>query len=185
MLMKQLLIINADIDKSPVTAALINAYRAGAEQSEASVKEINIADMIFNPNKQFFNKAQELEPSLQDAVNNIKWASHIVVFCPVYKNSIHSRIKGFFDRIFMPDQIFTHNNFRGKTARIVSVLDEEAWNDWQVNQQVTYLSIKKNVLEHAYIKPVHTSTIGYLYDLNNEYAKKWLQKLFNFGLKLI
>ena len=183
--MKQLLVINADIDKSLVTWALIDAYRSGAEAGGASIKEINIADLIFNSNKQFFNKTAELEPALQDAVTAIKWSSHIAVFCPVYKNSINSKIKGFFDRIFMPDQIFTHNNFRGRSARIISILDEEAWNDWQLNKQVTYLSIKKNVLEHGFIKPVNTSTIGYLYDLENDYSKKWLHKLFNFGIKLI
>jgi putative NADPH-quinone reductase len=183
--MKQVLIINADIDKSPITGAFINIYRQGATDAKAVVKEINIADLIFNPNKQFLNKAIELEPDLQDAINTIKWASHIVIFCPVYKSSINSKIKGFFDRIFMPDQVFNHHNYSGKSARIISILDEDAWNDWLANEKSTYLSIKKNVLEKNAIKPVRTSTIGHLYDLNNDYSKKWLQKLYNFGLKLI
>jgi putative NADPH-quinone reductase len=189
--MGQLLIINADIDKSENTAALISAYKNGATASQVMIKELIIADMKFNPNKQFSLHATENEPDLQQAINMLKWAKHIAIFCPVYKDSINTKIKGFFDRIFMPDQVFisndrsTINNFSGKSARIISILDEAAWNDWQANMHPTYLAIKKNMLEKRQITPVHTSTIGHLYSLDNEYSKKWLQKLYSFGLKVI
>ncbi|MET3503262.1 putative NADPH-quinone reductase [Mucilaginibacter sp. SG538B] len=187
-LMRQLLIINADIDKTPTTAALINAYKDGAQAAEAVVKEIAIADLKFNPNKQFTLSNNEPEPDLVQAVNAIKWASHVVIFCPVYKDSINSKIKGFFDRVFMPDQVFISGssvNFNGRSGRVVSILDEAAWQDWQVDMKPTYLAVKKLTLEKRGIKPVHTSTIGHLYNLDNEYSKKWIQKLYSFGLKLI
>ncbi len=186
--MKQVLIINADIDKSPVTAALIQAYTKGVEEGGGTGKEIAIADMIFNSNKQFSTQLQPLEPSLEKAILAIKACNHFVVFCPVYKNSINAKIKGFFDRIFLPDLVFTpvgsvNNNFGGKSARIISILDEEAWEDWNLNQKPTYLAIKKSVLEKRSVRPVNTSTIGHLHSLENNYSKKWLQKLFTFGLK--
>jgi hypothetical protein len=68
---------------------------------------------------------------------------------------------------------------------VISILDEAAWQDWQVDMKPTYLAVKKLTLEKRGIKPVHTSTIGHLYTLDNEYSKKWLQKLYSFGLKLI
>ncbi|WP_462267425.1 NAD(P)H-dependent oxidoreductase [Mucilaginibacter sp.] len=183
--MKQVLIINADIDKTPATQALIDAYRNGAQQAQAIVKDFAIADLIFNPNKQFNNRSIELEHDLEEAVNAIKQASHLVIFCSVYKNSIPTKIKGFFDRIFMPEQVFDGiNKFGGKSARVVSLLDEAAWHDWQMNQKPTYLPIKKYALETRQIKPVRTSTIGYLQSLDNEYSQKWMHKLYAFGLKL-
>jgi putative NADPH-quinone reductase len=189
--MKQILLINADINKSDTTRALMNAYRDGAESVQAVIKEIAIADLKFNPNKQLPGRVAELEPDLMDAVDKMKWAGHIVVFCPVYKDSINFKIKGFFDRIFLPDQVFVvnqpnfSNDFAGKSARIVSILDEAAWNDWQTHQRATYMSIKRTVLEKCHIQPVHTSAIGHFYSLENDYAQKWLKKLFGFGIKLI
>ena len=189
--MRQLLIINADINKGENTAALICAYKDGAEAAQCVVKELVIADLKFNPNKQFALPNTDTEPDLLQSINMLKWATHIAIFCPVYKDSINTRIKGFFDRIFMPDQVFISPagrmdiNFSGKSARIISILDEAAWDDWQKNQHPTYLAIKKSILEKRQIKPVHTSTIGHLYSLQNEYSKKWLQKLYSFGLKLI
>jgi putative NADPH-quinone reductase len=189
--MRQLLIINADINRGENTTALIGAYKEGAELAQSAVKELVIADLKFNPNKQFALHNTDTEPDLLQAINMLKWATHIAIFCPVYKDSINTKIKGFFDRIFMPDQVFvstagrTDINFSGKTARIISILDEPAWEDWQTNKHSTYLAIKKSILEKRQIKPVHTSTIGHLYSLQNEYSKKWMQKLRSFGLKLI
>jgi putative NADPH-quinone reductase len=189
--MKQVVIINADINRSEVTQALINAYRQGAESAQAVVKEIVITSLRFNPNQQLPDRAADMEPDLADAVKKIKWASHIVVFCPVFKQSINFKIKGFFDRVFLPHRVFVSSSdnfdsdFSGRSARIISILDEEAWTDWQNTQKATYLSIKRSVLEKRNIKPVYTSTVGYLYILENEYAQKWLKKLFNFGTKLL
>lgn len=188
--MKQVVIINADINKGAITQALIDAYRNGAESVQAVVKEIAITNLRFNPNQQLPDSTAELEPDLADAIEKLKWASHIVVFCPVFKQSINFKIKGFFDRVFLPHRVFVSNqnlnrNFSGRSARIVSILDEEAWKDWQTTQKATYLSIKRSVLEKRNINPVHTSTIGYLYSLENDYAQKWLKKLFNFGAKIL
>lgn len=188
--MKQILIINADINKTDITQALINAYRSGAEVSEASVRELNIADLIFNPNKQFDNRAIELEPDLQHSLQQIAGANHLVIFSMVYKEFIPTKIKGFFDRLFFPDQVFNlnnsvRNNFSGKSARIISVLDEASWRDWRINEKATYIPIKKVILEKCLIKPVRTSTIGYIQSLQNEYSVKWQKKLYSFGTKLI
>jgi putative NADPH-quinone reductase len=189
--MKQVVIINADINKGEITQALIAAYRKGAESVQAVVKEIVITNLRFNPNQQLPDRTAEIEPDLADAIQKIKWASHVVIFCPVFKQSINFKIKGFFDRVFLPHRVFVSSkdnfdgNFSGRSARIVSILDEEAWKDWQTTQKATYLSIKRSVLEKRNIKPVHTSTIGHLYTTQNEYAQKWLKKLFNFGAKLL
>jgi putative NADPH-quinone reductase len=189
--MKQVVIINADINKGEITQALIDAYRMGAESARATVKEIVITNLKFNPNQQLPDRVLETEPDLADAIEKLKWASHIIVFCPVFKHSINFKIKGFFDRVFMPHRVFISNqenfkgDFSGRSARIVSILDEEAWKDWLNTQKATYLSIKRSVLEKRYIKPVHTSTIGHFYDIKNEYAQKWFKKLFNFGAKVL
>lgn len=189
--MKQVLIINGDPEKTAPTDRLIDAYRKGAQEAGAHIREITIIDLIFNSNKQFNNRITELEPDLKRALDLIMWSSHVVLFCPVYLSSIPTRIKGFFDRLFMPDQVFLSknqnlkNNFGGKSARIVSILDEETFEYWKQDKKVTYLSIKRNVFENCRFHPVHTNTIGQLYSLDNDYSKKWLRKMESFGYKIM
>jgi len=189
--MKRVLLINGDHEKTAATSHLIGAYTKGLQGAGAHIKEITIVDLIFNPNKQFSNKASELEPDLKKALDQLLWADHVVLFCPVYLASIPSRIKGFFDRLFLPDQVFlskednVNNNFSGKSVRIISILDQETFEDWKINKQSTYLSIKRSVFEKCRFNPVHTNTLGQLYSLDNEYSKKWLRKLEGFGAKII
>ncbi|EDM34697.1 probable oxidoreductase; possible NAD(P)H dehydrogenase, quinone family protein [Pedobacter sp. BAL39] len=189
--MKQLLIINGDLEKTDATNHLIEAYRKGAESAGAIVKEVAIVDLIFNFNKQFNNRVNELEPDLKRALDMITWSNHVVLFCPVYLSSIPARIKGFFDRLFMPDQVFLSrsqnisNNFSGRSARIISILDKETFEYWKQDKKVTYLSIKRTVFENCRFHPVHTNTMGQLYALDNDYSKKWLRKLESFGAKIM
>lgn len=190
--MKQILILNGDIEKTLSTNFLINAYKSGAEQAGATVKELAIIDLIFNPNKLFNNRQiAELEPDLQRSLNAIRQSNHIVLFCPVYVDHIPAKIKGFFDRLFMPDQIFNsqsqsiNNNFSGRSARIVSILDEATFKEWKANKKTTYLSIKKVVFEKCRMNPVLTNTIGELHSLENHYSQKWLNKMEKFGTQMI
>lgn len=189
--MKNLLLLYGDAEKGGNNSVLFGAYKKGAAAGGALIKELHIMDLKFNPNKQFNNRVTELEPDLQLALEQLHRANHIVLFCTVNRESIPARLSGFFDRLFLPNQVFpigtTHfnNNFSGKSARIVSVLDEPSWNEWQQTKVPTYHAIKRTVLEHCRIKPVHTCTIGYLQSLDNDYAKKWMRKLEGFGEKLL
>ncbi|WP_053058176.1 NAD(P)H-dependent oxidoreductase [Pedobacter sp. BMA] len=189
--MKQVLILNGDIEKTESTNFLINAYKKGAESAGATVKELAIIDLIFNPNKLFNNRQiAELEPDLQKSLQAIRQSQHVVLFCPVYVDHIPAKIKGFFDRLFMPDQIFSshqniNNNFSGRSARIVSILDEATFKEWKANKKTTYLSIKKPAFEKCRMSPVLTNTIGALHSLDNHYSQKWLVKMEKFGSQLI
>ena len=190
--MKQVLLLNGDIEKNASTNFLINAYKQGAESVGATVRELAIIDLIFNSNKLFNNRQiADLEPDLQKALTAIRQSSHVVLFCPVYVDHIPAKIKGFFDRLFMPDQIFTtqqqnvNNNFSGRSARIVSILDEATFKEWKANKKTTYLSIKKVVFEKCRMSPVLTNTIGELHSLENHYSQKWLTKMEKFGSQLI
>lgn len=194
--MKNVVIIYGNLEEDESFTMLADAYKQGAQKTGALIKEIRISQLFFNPNIQFGRVRQDLEPDLKNALEKIRWANHIVLFSPVYMQSIPSRLKGFFDRLFIPhgttgiglkedDEINASGNFSGKSARIVSILDEPTWKNWQENKTPTYHAIKKIVFEKCRINPVRTSTIGHLYRADNNYGKKWLKKLCTFGEKLI
>ena len=65
---RKILIINGHPNKDAFNFGITAAYKKGAENSGAEVKEIIIADLKFNPNLQFgYQKRTELEPALTDA----------------------------------------------------------------------------------------------------------------------
>jgi NAD(P)H dehydrogenase (quinone) len=78
---KKILIINGHPFKESLNFALAEAYKKGAAESGAEIKEINIADLQFNANLQYgYRKRTELEPDLLESWEKIKWAEHLV-FC--------------------------------------------------------------------------------------------------------
>ncbi|TVR79980.1 MAG: flavodoxin family protein [Chitinophagaceae bacterium] len=190
--MKKILIIYGHPDKESYCYALTEAYKKGAIASGAEVKEIKIADLEFNPNLQFgYRKRTELEPDLIESHEKIKWADHLVWIYPVWWGSLPALLKGFIDRVFLPGFAFQKKEnslwwdklLKGKSARIISTLDQPAWYYWLVYQKPSYFAMKKLTLEFCGISPVKATTIGPIRLSKETYREKWLERVYKLGFK--
>ena len=190
--MKKILIINGHPNKESFNFGIANAYKTGAKKSGAEVKEIIIADLKFNPNLQFgYRKRTELEPDLIESWEKIKWADHLVWIHPVWWGGLPAITKGFIDRLFLPGMAFQYKEnsvwwnklLKGKTAHIITTLDQPSWYYRFVYGQPSVNQLKKTTLEFCGVKPVKVSYIGVIKTANEELRGKWLTKVEKFGLK--
>lgn len=188
--MKKILIINGHPDAESFNAALAEAYKKGAIESGAEVKEIVVRELQFNPNLQFgYRKRTELEPDLLEAQAKIKWAEHLVWIYPVWWGSLPAILKGFIDRTFLPGFAFEKREnsvwwdklLKGKSARIISTLDQPAWYYWLVYRQPSHNAMKKLTLQFSGINPVKITTIGPLRLSKDSYRANWLKKVEKLG----
>lgn len=188
--MKKILIINGHPDAESFNAALAEAYKKGAIESGAEVKEIVVRELQFNPNLQFgYRKRTELEPDLLEAQAKIKWAEHLVWIYPVWWGSLPAILKGFIDRTFLPgfafekieNSVWWDKLLKGKSARIISTLDQPAWYYWLVYRQPSHNAMKKLTLQFSGINPVKITTIGPLRLSKDSYRANWLKKVENLG----
>ena len=189
---KKILIINGHPDKESYCFALADAYKKGVLNSDAELKEININELDFNPNLQYgYRKRTILEPDLLETQEKIKWANHLVWIYPVWWGSYPAILKGFIDRVFLPGFAFEKREnsvwwdklLTGKTARVISTLDQPAWYYKWINKQPSHSSIKKLTLNFVGIKKVKLTTIGPLRLSKESYRKKWLEKVEKMGIK--
>jgi putative NADPH-quinone reductase len=68
---------------------------------------LNVRDLKFDPNLKWgYARKQALEPDLKTAQELVLWCDHLVLFTPVWWFSIPALLKGFFDRVFLPDFAF-------------------------------------------------------------------------------
>ncbi len=82
---KKVLIIQVNPDRSSFFDALAAAYKKGAFDAKAEVKEIHIGEIEFNPNLPFGYKNKiELEPGLIESQELIQWANHLVFVYPTW-----------------------------------------------------------------------------------------------------
>ncbi len=188
----KVLIINGHPDKESFNFGLSDAYKKGAEKSNAEIKEISIRALNFNPNLQFgYRKRTELEPDLVDAQEKLKWAEHIVWVYPVWWGSVPAIMKGFLDRVFLPgfafekreDSVWWDKHFTGKTARLICTMDQPTWYYRLINRSPSHTAMKKLTMNFIGVKSVKITSIGPLRLSKEEFREKWLMKIEKLGEK--
>ncbi|MEO8239790.1 MAG: NAD(P)H-dependent oxidoreductase [Flavobacterium sp.] len=190
--MKKILIINGHPNPESFNFALAESYYKGAIAAGAQVETITIAKLKFNPNLQFgYKKRMDLEPDLLESWEKIKNADHLVWVHPVWWGGLPAITKGFIDRLFLPGMAFQYREnsvwwdklLKGKTAHIITTLDQPGWYYRLIYARPSVNQLRKTVLEFCGIKPVKVSYIGIVKTANETQREKWLQKVYDFGLR--
>lgn len=190
--MKKILIINGHPNPSSFNFAIAESYKNGALQSNAQVETITIAELQFNPNLKYgYQKRTELEPDLLASWEKIKRADHLVWIHPVWWGGLPAITKGFIDRLFLPGMAFQYREnsvwwdklLKGKTAHIITTLDQPGWYYRLLFARPSVNQLRKSTLEFCGVKTVKVSYIGIIKTADDFQREKWLQKIFDFGLK--
>ncbi|PRB00475.1 NADPH:quinone reductase [Chryseobacterium sp. MYb7] len=191
--MKKIAIINGHPNKDSFNFGVAEAYRLGAAETGAEVKEIVIRDLNFNPNLQFgYQKRMELEPDLMKAWEIIQWADHLVWVHPVWWGGLPALMKGFIDRLFLPGMAYKYREnsvwwdklLKGKTAHIMTTLDQPGWYYRLFFGRPSVNQLRKSILEYCGVKPVKLTYIGVIRNSKDEQRTQWLRKVKELGKKL-
>lgn len=190
--MKKILIINGHPNAESFNFALAESYKNGAIASGAAVETITIANLNFNPNLKFgYQKRTDLEPDLVESWEKIKRADHLVWVHPVWWGGLPAITKGFIDRLFLPGMAFQYREnsvwwdklLKGKTAHIITTLDQPGWYYRLAFGRPSVNQLKKSTLEFCGVKPIKVSYIGIVKTAAEDQRKKWLEKVYELGLK--
>ncbi|WP_269236598.1 NAD(P)H-dependent oxidoreductase [Flavobacterium flavigenum] len=190
--MKKILIINGHPNPESFNFTIANEYHKGVLDSGSQVETIIIAELQFNPSLQFgYQKRTELEPDLAEAWKKIENADHLVWIHPVWWGGLPAITKGFIDRLFLPGMAFQYREnsvwwdklLKGKTAHIITTLDQPGWYYRLVYGRPSVNQLKKCTLQFCGITPVKVSYIGIVKTADEGQRKKWLQKVYNFGMR--
>lgn len=190
--MKKILIINGHPNPSSFNFGIAESYLKGAIASGAQVETITIASLNFNPNLQFgYQKRTELEADLLESWEKIKRADHLVWIHPVWWGGLPAITKGFIDRLFLTGMAFQYREnsvwwdklLKGKTAHIITTLDQPGWYYRFSYGRPSVNQLKKSTLEFCGVKPVKVSYIGIIKTATDFQREKWLEEVYDFGLK--
>lgn len=190
---KRVLIINGHPHAQSFNFALAEAYQKGALQAGAEVKTITIRKLQFNPNLQFgYEQRMELEPDLLEAWEKIQWADHLVWVHPVWWGGMPAITKGFIDRLFLPgmafkyrpDSVWWDKLLTGKTAHILTTLDQPGWYYWLVYGRPSVNQLRRSTLEFCGVKPVKVTYFGIIRNSKPDMRDKWLHKARVLGEQL-
>ena len=191
--MKHVLIINGHPDKESFNYALSEAYISGVSKKNATISQINIAELNFNPNLKFgYRKRMELEPDLIIAIDKIKKADHIVWVFPMWWYSYPAIMKGFIDRTFLPSityqpiegKALPEKLLKGKSARLIITADAPKWYNSLIMKRPAINQLKKGTLKFCGVNPVKITYIASVKNSSYDFRKKWLNKVKALGEKV-
>lgn len=185
------LIILGHPDKHSFCAGLADAYEKGALEKGGDVKRINLIDLKFDPILRYgYNRTQPLEADLIEAQRLIKWASHLVFVYPVWWSAPPALLKGFLDRVFLPDFAFKYrennSNFdkllKGRSARMILTSNAPvAWLYLMYFHPAVNM-MKKAVLEFCGVSPVSITSFGSIINASEKKREGMIYDAYRVGL---
>ncbi len=190
--MKNILIVNGHPDKEIFCFALAASYKKGADNAGVNCKVINLIDLKFNPIlTNGYREKSALEPDLMEAQQNILAADHLVIIYPNWWSTYPALLKGFIDRVFLPNFAFKYLEnspipaklLKGKTARIIVTMDTPKWYYWLIYRSPGHNSMKKGILEFSGISPVKITAFAVVKSSTVAKRKKWLDVVEALGNK--
>lgn len=126
---KNILVINGNPARERITlsASLANAYFKGAVEAGHSVRQVNLANLAFDPIlHEGYTKDQPLEPDLKSLREEMVKADHWVLVFPLWFSLPPALVKGFIERTLTRGFAFDYDGqypvalpaLKGKAVRI-------------------------------------------------------------------
>ncbi len=128
-------VLNGNPKNESFCGALAHAYAQGAS-SRAAVRQMSLSQMDYDANLPFgYDQSHTLEPSLIDLQQSILWAEHVVIVAPIWWGTVPAKLKGVFDRAFLPGfafryasgQLWPEQLLGTRSARLILTMDTPPW----------------------------------------------------------
>jgi putative NADPH-quinone reductase len=185
---KRILVVLGHPASESFCGELASAYALSASAIGHEVKSLSLSKMAFNPTLQHgYKPVQELEPDLLDAQQAILWAEHLVFAYPNWWGSMPALLKGFIDRVFLPDFAFRYEpsaNFptkllQGRTAELIVTMDTPPWYYRWFQQRPGHTQMRKTILGFCGIKVRAIHSIGPIIKSSQKQREIWIRRITN------
>jgi NAD(P)H dehydrogenase (quinone) len=175
-----------------LSAALAQAYRAGAEAAGHQIRSAILSEMAFDPDfgQSAFRNAPALEPDLVTFRENLTWAEHIVLVCPMWWGGLPAKTKGLFDRTLLPGYAFDPRQRRlglpkpllaGRTARLILTSDTPGWAFWAMYHRALRHQVQRQILGYVGIRPMAFTHFSPVEHSTDAIRARWLARVKALG----
>lgn len=181
---KKVLIVVANPVTTSFSYACGDAYEQSAKEAGAEVRRINIHEMDFDPAlHKGYEVIQELEPDLVSFQEAVTWSDHLVFIYPNWWNTMPAKMKGLFDRSFLPGFAFKFIDgrftplLRGKSARIINIVGSTHPLILRLLIGSYTNELSRGVLWICGVRPVRVKSFGPTRSSSDGMRKRWLRKV--------
>ena len=182
--MKKILVILGHPRKDSLCGALAAAYAVTARTAGAEVRELALADLVFDPVLHLgYRGEQAPEADLAAAQESILWADHLAFVYPTWWGGLPALLKGFIERVFLPGFAFRYRQdspwwdrlLAGRSARLLVTMDTPPWYYRWFYRMPGHNQMRRTILEFCGIKPVRIAQFGPVKTSSPAQRDKWLE----------
>lgn len=190
----KILVVMAHPQSKSYCAALGQAYIEGARSAGAEVRQINLAELSFNPIAVGnHDKPVELEADLRKAQEDIRWAEHLVFIYPILWGTLPALLKGFIERVLTPgfavnfhkDSPLWDKLLTGRSARLIVTLNTPPLLYRLLFRRAGHITMKRSILQFCGIAPVRITDVGPMKNASAPQREKWIRDVRALGARLV
>ncbi|WP_103258661.1 NAD(P)H-dependent oxidoreductase [Tabrizicola aquatica] len=191
---RRILIADLHPGRQSLSAALAQAYRDGAQAVGHQTRVSTLSDMAFDPDfgQSSFRNAPPLEPDLQAFRDDLTWAEHIVLICPMWWGGLPAKTKGLFDRTLLPGYAFDPRQRRmglpktllsGRSGRFILTSDTPGWAFSLMYRSALRHQVQRQILSYVGIKPTGFTHFSPVEHSTPDIRARWLARTEALGTK--
>jgi NAD(P)H dehydrogenase (quinone) len=126
---KRIYILNGHPAEKSLNRTLAESYAQAAQDAGHEVRLTHLHNISFDPDFGFggYKVQKPLEAELEQVLTDIEWSQHMVLTTPMWWGGLPAKLKGLFDRAFLPGRAFNtrETNWMGMPT------PHAFWANWQ------------------------------------------------------
>ena len=188
--MKKILLINGHPKEDSFCYALAAAYKKGASNADAEIRQVDIAKLEFDAFALKSFDTFTIPNDLKKAQKDISWADHLVIVHPIWWATMPAILKAFIEQTFLMGFAAKYEEngkitklLTGKSVRIISTLDTPVWILKTFLKQPSFKTHKAN-FSFCGIKPIKQTYFAPVVKSDDAKREKWLSQAEHLGRQL-
>ncbi len=190
---KRIYVLNGHPGEASLSKLFSENYVEAAAKAGHEVRITHLHDLEFDSDfgGGGYKNQKLLERDLKDILDNLEWSEHFVLLTPMWWGGFPAKLKGLFDRSFLPGNAFDTRKktwlgmpkplLSGRSARLIMTSDTPNWFFRFVYKSAMVRQLRAQILGLIGIAPLR---VTYFYEASEPkpaIVKKWSQKVAVLG----
>lgn len=191
---KKIFVLNGHPRVESLSATFAQTYSWAAKDEGHEVRVLNVADLEFDVDfgEAVYKDPKPLEPDLEQVLQSIEWADHVVLTTPMWWGGLPAKLKGLIDRSFLPGRTFDTKSgkfpkplLKGRTARVILTSDTPGWYFRLIYRSALHWQLKRQILGFIGLSPTRFTHFAQSSDPKPGAVARWVASVKTLGAQAI
>ena len=192
-MVKKIFVLNGHPAGRSLSFQFAQAYADAARGQGHDVKLLNISALEFDPDfgASKYAEHKPLEPDLEQVMQSIEWADHVVLTTPMWWGGLPAKLKGLIDRSFLPGRTFDTKGsglpkpmLKGRSARVILTSDTPGWYFRLVYRSALHWQLRRQIFGFVGLTPTRITHFAQSSHPKDGQVTAWLASVAQLGTRV-